>query len=361
MSKIKEFILIISVFLIVLLLIFGLVFFKNQITGKVSLELDSNYQEGEALDGIVKLALKEGELIPTSSRIVFENSEEIYEYELSSVISESPIEGNFYIEGLDISGSGEGYGIEGNKIRPEVVYFKLNIYSKSSSEGGSEESISEIDANSNELPEQSQSQGQNNELPEQSQSQGQNNELPEQAQGQGQNNELPEQAQQNKEKNKNNKITGKVSLEVSEEINGDVSVDNEFVYNLPPGKSVEIISGSVRTKSGEELPDNTISLNTKGNKATITTDYSEKGFGKEYGGNDVKVLEIDLSKINFIPKEGDLRISLIYEDKNILSLTTPLTQGRLFVRNEFDPDPKYLRCANLAAGSDPNAKHGQKG
>ena len=82
MSKLKRFSLIISAFIIVLALIYGLVFFKNEVTGRVSFELDSNYQEGEALDGILKVTLKEGELIPASSKILVDNSVEIKEYSL---------------------------------------------------------------------------------------------------------------------------------------------------------------------------------------------------------------------------------------------------------------------------------------
>jgi len=340
MSKIREFILIISIFLIFLVLIYGIVFFKNQITGKVSLELDTSYQEGESLDGILKVALKEGELIPASSKIIFENAGELYEYKLSEIVSENPIEGDFYVEGFDISGNGQGFGIEGIKAESEVIHFKLNVYSKTYSGGSgggqenqgssSEEAVSpgNLD-NLPELPEQSPVE---DKLPEQVPEESESPELPEQSPVED---KLPEQAA-NKEKNKDkeNKITGKVSLEISDEISGDVSIDNEFVYDLPPGKSVEIVEGSVRTSSGEILPNNAINLNTRGNKVTVTTDYSEEGFGEEYVGENTKILEIDLSKLNFIPKEGDLSISLVYEDKNILSLITPLTQGRINIKNE---------------------------
>jgi len=134
------------------------------------------------------------------------------------------------------------------------------------------------------------------------------------------------------------RLTGQVSLEFENQINGEVSVDNEFVYELNQGEKVEILSGSVRTDS-KKLSDGEINLNVKGKQVTVTTDYSESGygFGKEYlGDNAKKTLSIDLSKLDFVPKPGELKISLVYNDEGILSLTTSLVEGEISAENKTE-------------------------
>ena len=53
---------------------------------------------------------KEQEVVKKLTVIKGENK---YEYSLQEIISEEPAEGNFYVEGQSISGSGLGYGQEG--------------------------------------------------------------------------------------------------------------------------------------------------------------------------------------------------------------------------------------------------------
>jgi hypothetical protein len=62
---------------------------------------------------------------------------------------------------------------------------------------------------------------------------------------------------------------------------------------------------------------------------TVTTDYSkvEKGYGEEYIGNKEKILSLDLSELNLTLEEGDLNIKLVYENEEILNLTTTLKEG----------------------------------
>ena len=99
---------------------------KNDISGNAMLEVESSYKVGEPLDGVLKFSLNEGEFIPSSSKIVFENSGKNYEFLLSEVVKETPFEGKYYIKEKDIQGSGLGYGIEGEKeIYPEVEFILL--------------------------------------------------------------------------------------------------------------------------------------------------------------------------------------------------------------------------------------------
>jgi len=113
-----------------LLIILGAYFIGQRdkgITGYSVLDLNANYREGQALEGGLKLSLEEGELIPASSTVIFENAGKKYEYQLKDLISEPITEGNFFMKGKNISGSGEGFGISGAKdIYPEVQ-FVLNV------------------------------------------------------------------------------------------------------------------------------------------------------------------------------------------------------------------------------------------
>ena len=69
-------------------LIFILIFSEKEMTGKAVLDLDADYQQGQALEGNLKLSLQEGELIPASSKLVFENNQNIFEYDLKELIPE---------------------------------------------------------------------------------------------------------------------------------------------------------------------------------------------------------------------------------------------------------------------------------
>ena len=125
------------------------------------------------------------------------------------------------------------------------------------------------------------------------------------------------------------------------EIDGQVSVDNPFTYTLNEGETVEVKSKSVRT-SLEDLSDNVINLEVEGNDVIVTTDYSEgeKGFGVEYLGEDTKSLNLDLSKLNLLLNKGDLKISLIYSEEELVSLTTVLQEGEtteVQVQGEEEP------------------------
>jgi len=127
MKKEKYFI----IFGSIIILVLGLYFFQFNLSGNVVLELEANYSEGENLDGILKLSLNNGEFIPASSIVVFETSDQRYEFALEDVFSEQPIEGTYYIQGQNLSGQGMGYGLMGiKKVYPEIS-FDFNVYSKS--------------------------------------------------------------------------------------------------------------------------------------------------------------------------------------------------------------------------------------
>jgi hypothetical protein len=100
----------------------------SKLTGHAVLSTQVSYDENQAARGNISLSLKQGELIPASSKIIFENAGQTYEYPLSELVSEQPVSGNFYIPGTDVSGAGDGYGIEGEKQVSPDVSFVLEIY-----------------------------------------------------------------------------------------------------------------------------------------------------------------------------------------------------------------------------------------
>lgn len=274
-----------------MVLIYGFANFDKGITGRVSLELESIYEEGQILEGILKIPLREGELIPLASKVVFENNEQIYEYNLNEITSEELTSGNFYVEGTNLSGNGEGFGIKGKKTIYPKVYFKLNIFSAEENlESASEEAIFNEIEPAEEVENETIAEEESKIIP----------------------------------------ITGGVILSAEVEISGEVFADNDFSYNLETGQSAELVSGSVITDD-KNLGDSEINLHIEGNKIIISTDYSEteEGFGEDYLGENVKVLSIDLSNFEFKGKSGELKVSLIYDNEELIFLTTTLNEDTI--------------------------------
>jgi len=301
--------------LVVAVLIFGVSFLGKGVTGHVALDIKTDYVKGEVLDGVLKLSLKQGELIPASSKLVFENEEEIYEYSLVDIISDKTVEGDFYVEGKDISGSGTGYGIEGTKEEYPIIYFTLEVYkdqditAPSSTELEGKESEEFADEIIEEPEETEESVEEIIEEPEEP-----IGEIVEEPIQEVEDTTEEETTEEPEEPGITGGIissffggigTGRVVMELQTEINGQVLVDNPFTYTLNEGETVEVKAKSVRTDS-EDLNDNVIDLEITDNEIIVTTDYSN---------------------LNLMLNEGDLKISLIYSEEELISLTTVLQEG----------------------------------
>ena len=76
-------------------------------------------------------------------------------------------------------------------------------------------------------------------------------------------------------------ITGKTISSTEIEIEGVVSKNNPFTYNLDEGTSLEVIDGSVRTEL-INLSNEDIDLEIEEQEVVITTDYSEEDLEDEY-------------------------------------------------------------------------------
>ncbi|MGA2130500.1 MAG: hypothetical protein ABSG05_02720 [Candidatus Pacearchaeota archaeon] len=275
-------------------------------TGHAILNLNANYQEGKTLDGQLKISLNQGELIPASSNVVFENGGQTYQYPLSSLVSEQTSQGNYFVNGQNIGGSGDGFGLAGTKTVYPDIQFTLIISSTNSSEVSSS--------------------GTENTTPTENSTPAENSPL----------------TTQDNNSNGTGLIgvvanfflgltpTGHAVVQFQNEVTGNVSWNQTFTYTLQPGEIAEIKPTSVHTDSGQQLPDNTISLTTNGNIVSVTSSYStqEQGFGSDFTGTDTKDISINLNQLNLSSlQQGPMHVGILYNGQEIVSIDTDLSQG----------------------------------
>lgn len=310
----KKFLWVVLGILIVVALVYFSFFPREILTGRVIVNLEADYQETQPLGGKLRFSLKEGELIPASSKIVFENKGVAFEYDLRNVVSGESVEGNFYVEGLSVSGTGEGYGILGERQTFPTVYFVLSV-------------LSQEEPEIKEPPEEIQEEKSIEEL--------ESEEPIEQV-------ESPEGGAPitgGVISNFFGKLTGtgNVVIKFESEVEGEVSAEKVFTYALLEGETAELKPRSVRTDS-KKLSDDEVDIRIEGNEVIVTTGYSEseEGFGEDYLGGTGKDIIIDLSKLNLILEPGELKIRLIHEKGEIISLTTILGEGEV-ISDEIIP------------------------
>ena len=304
-----------GVFLIIAL-IYGATSFNSQISGKVTLDIESSYQEGQLLEGNLKLHLSEEEFLPASTKIMVNLDDVTYEYLLSDLISDVPFDGDFYIDSKPISGSGKGYGFN------NIVYFTLiisDLVKEENEEESEPEEIPELEEELNETIEEPIS----NETPEEIVS----NETEEIIEEQEKSLEQIEENEEESEPEEvveleptpepeQSPITGEV-ISDGNEINGQVTKDSQFEYSLEDNQTAQIKSGSVRTNS-VNLPDSDINLNIQDNLVVVSTDYSKE---------DQYELIVDLTKLEIQSEQGLITISLVYEDTELVSASKTITTG----------------------------------
>ena len=116
---------------------------------------------------------------------------------------------------------------------------------------------------------------------------------------------------------------------VLEEISGLVSAEESFIYILKEEETNAELKPLSVGFNGEKLPDNTLNVDINGSEVIVTTEYSEFewGFGEEYLGGGSKELIIDVSNLGLILEQGNLKISIIDSDQEIISLSTLLEEG----------------------------------
>ena len=272
---------------------------RGGITGHAVSELDVSYQEGEKLDGKFNIRLNEGELLPASSRVVFENNGDVFEYELGDLISDESIEGSFYIQENSVSGSGQGYGIPGERETFPEVSFVLSILSEVEEQEG------------NETGNETNSSGLISDVLD------------------GVSNFFLALGP-----------TGNAIVEFEEEVEGRISSGESFTYILQEGQRAELKPRSVESPEGEQLSDDVVEVEIDGNQVTITTSYSktEEGFGEDYLGQEEKEFVVDISSLELELQPGDLKITVIDagEGGELISLTTVLEEGNVSVEEAIE-------------------------
>ncbi len=122
--------------IVVALAIISALFLNLNPTGNVTFNLQEKINEN------FELSLLEGELIPLSSKIKITSTDgNEKEYTLKELSPNETTNGNYYYQGTDLSSSGEGIGIEGERETYPTVYFEFKI---------TKEESSSSDSNSNE-------------------------------------------------------------------------------------------------------------------------------------------------------------------------------------------------------------------
>jgi len=333
----KAFLFVILGILFVTIMVYIIFLPDKGITGQAVLDLNANYREGEPIAGKITVSLQEGELIPASSKLVFENNKNLFEYNLRDLLNEKTTEGDFYVSGTSVSGTGEGYGIAGEKETFPEVYFTLSILS--------EEKIEEpVSGSPEEQPETENETEQTTETTEEATTTAETI-TPEETTEQSAEQTEPEQEETTEEAPVTGNIisrfaggisnfflglgpTGNVVIEFEKEVEVKVSAGEIFTYTLQEGQRAEIKPRSVRTDS-KQLSDKDVELITEGNEVTVTTKYSvsEKGFGRDYLGDKTKRINIDISDLGLVFEQGDLKVSIISDGQEIISLATTLGEG----------------------------------
>lgn len=376
------------------------------------------------------LSLNQGEMVPSSATVVFNNNGKILEYPLNQFISEAPADGSFYLEGKNLSGNGQGYGFIGERTIYPTVYFSLNFLSINLSEnvsenvsnlgeGGNisvgdseilEENLSEevipgqnvsieetvvpeinvsVEENQTEQQVSSEEEVSGEEIPseenaiveeslvsetsveetpveepsapepeistEESSSPGASTSSEETSSS-----EEPSSSESSSSGEESSPpsvvvnvalallrgisnfflgltMTGNVVSEGEQIIEGNVSFGNPFIYPLQENAIVEIKEGSVYVLNSEgnkkQIEDSFISLELKEGSVIASTNYSEieRGFGKDYSGSEQKIIYLNLSSLEGIFEEGNLSVSLVYENEELASLSGLIEQGQIVI------------------------------
>jgi hypothetical protein len=433
------------VFGLVAVIALGIIFFQSNFSGNVVLNLDADYYEGENLDGILKLSLSNGEFIPASSVIVFENSEQRIEFVLEDIISEEPVDGEYYIQTRNLSGEGLGFGVIGTKKVYPKLSFIFNIYSESEeaeevipeveepvvSEPTTEEddvvedvvdseeeiAVEPVDGNETEIiefvnkTEVIEDIAENNDSGLEEQPKEINAEIVEEI-VEEELADIPEKTNSDTEEAieeessssieevemveaveeviaeepeealieeefaaeesvleeepsiiekaasaiamsfasllGRSSITGQVTLDFETNISGTVFGDKSFLYNLEDNQTAELLSGSVMY-GDVVLDDDSVNFEIRDGVVVVSSNYFEtkEGYGADYLEDDSQVLEINLSAIGLNFSKGELSINFVYDDEEIISLSTILQEGKIEETEEVILEVPVIVSENL--------------
>ncbi|MGD9276907.1 MAG: hypothetical protein PVJ67_07080, partial [Candidatus Pacearchaeota archaeon] len=358
------------IFLGIVLIIFGFLFFNNLLTGKATLNIDSDFVEGEILEGTLKLTLVQGEFLPGNTMVTAKIGNHSYTSSLDKLIVGEKIVGDYFIEDKSLSGRGGGfgYGDEYPKVSFVLDVYLKDEYSKDEEFGRGSDFANETEIIVNETfsneTEANLTEGANETIfenetietfneteveeaisEEQNETEEVNEEISndsfeivEEIGGNVVSEEELESETQETEGSDNEEfeeeiieptITGGViksflklsnsffglagNVVLGKEIEGEVSYGSPYIYNLTARQTAKIISSTEKVK-----------LKIHNDGAVVTT---------EYKGPEEKEFSIDLEKLNITAGEGELEIKFVYSDIEILSINKKIGNAEILEGN----------------------------
>ena len=364
------------------------------ITGRASLQLDTDYKPNETLNGVLRLSLQDGELIPADSKIIIDMNGEEYSYILSELVSAEQVEGNFYVKDLNISGKGLGFGKQGVKKSSVDVDFELEIFDQDTEiipvekekETETEENVTNEENTTNgktisneenktteTTPKETTgatetSEGNSDITSQTTQIESEKTTTqsttspPAQPPGEATANgettsaimppattptettssetSTSSSSSESSETSSSESttessgitggfvktITGLISIDLVESVDGSTTYDSPFEYQLPEGKTSSIKSGSVSV-NGEVIDDSYVSISIQNGVAVVSTNYAgdDTGFGQEYLNEKDINYDIELTKLNLIARDGTMTIKVLYGDNVIVETSSELS------------------------------------
>jgi hypothetical protein len=367
-----------SLILLGFIFLFFVFYFQSGITGKVSLDIEESYIQGEQLKGDLSIFLESGELLPLDARIIFELGTETRDISLREIIQENIFEGDFYLGNEDLEGFGQGIGLKGEKEIFSKVDFELKIFELE--DGG--EIVSVEEDVGNEIIEEEEAGDVGNAIIEkESVEEDVGNEIEigsEENTNDGvvkeikENEKVGEESKEEVEKTSGNEeeevieekkdgefteetikeepveeevvsneindqgeslITGEVVKEKEFVVSGSVRKGEKFEYELDSNQGFEVVTESVRVNE-DVFGEDVIKVKRSNNKLVVSTDYSEteEGFGDGYVGDELMEIKINLKKISLnVVNVSDLFVRIIYENKAIYEVNK-----KIEIRESFD-------------------------
>src|SRR3989339_194464 len=333
------------------------------LTGKAVMSIDQDYSIGEQITGDLKLLLESNEFIPGSTKVVINNAGEEFIFLLSDLVKENLSEGEFYLVGTNVSGFGLGYGI--SEIEYPKVAFVLDVYRTNlTSQIGEEiseeiptkqpqENVTEIIENEtveeptepvvNEteeiipetvtpefIPETETPTDTTETVTPETPTSEITPETTKAEKAVEKETEKETKAESKEESTPETTITGEIiksfvntfnailsitgNAVIGEEISGEVAYGETYTYDLTENQTAKIISS-----------EQDIELTVNNNQVIITTNYT---------GEVSKEILIDLSNLNLTAKDGEFKVSLVYEETEIVSASKNINVENLTIINE---------------------------
>lgn len=316
-------------------------------TGKVTLQTNSVYLEGEQIYGTLKIILKPGELLPANTLVRSSLGNAETNFLLSDLISSEQSNGIFYVEGSNLAGTGIGYGIIGEKIISPDIYFSFKIIEQPVNISESNDTEVNIEPETNfstpeitevvpdsEITSETEEEiivddTQNTETNPDTETPNsdQTTSAPPSQEAVSETSSSPEETLVSSapvESSPEPSITGAVI--VNDIIEGSVSAGNQYEYTLLPGQSAELIPESVNI-NGEPVNSSLIQFEVQAGKVIVNTNHAsrESGFGSEYNFGNSMEINLDLTDINISAEPGTLKIDLLYENNEIISISQDIS------------------------------------